>query len=466
MTTPKHVSGSFRDPSGRIFVQDDRIFRTVNECAIDNFSDVVNTGLLTDLVKSGALVDWEDVTSEATDLASMDRVVKVLEHPSLEMITYPYEWSFGALKAAALAHLEIQINAIDRNVVLSDATAYNIQFQGPRPVFIDHLSFRMYQDGEFWVGHRQFCEQFLNPLLLRARCGIPHNDWVRGNLEGISNLSMATVLPWFDRFKPRILTNVFMPAWFEGKKRKSTNAEVAKSIATRKMPVAGYRGMLCSLQNLIKSLNPPDVTTVWGDYADNTSYSTDETQKKRAMIAEFCGKLKPNIVWDIGCNTGEYSKVALENGAHNAFGFEFDSGALEQAYARAVKEELAFFPLFMDVANPSPSQGWNQAERDGLSERRNANSVIALAVIHHMCIGRNIPLEAAVSWLVGHAPTGLIEFVPKNDPMVIELLRLRDDVFDDYTNEHFDHCLLKTARIVKEETITEHGRRLVWYERK
>jgi len=57
----------------------------------------------------------------------------VLEHPKLPFISHPYEWSFSALKAAALLQLDIYLAALEHAVTLTDATAYNIQFQGPNP---------------------------------------------------------------------------------------------------------------------------------------------------------------------------------------------------------------------------------------------------------------------------------------------------------------------------------------------
>ena len=174
-------------------------------------------------------------------------------------------------------------------------------------------------------------------------------------------------------------------------------------------------------------------------------------------------KTNPAIVWDIGCNTGRYSEEAINAGAKKVIGFEYDLGALELSFQRAVKQNINFLPLYMDLANPSPSQGWNQNERLGMFERRNADAVIALAIIHHLSIGRNIPLQEFIRWLVQLAPVGVIEFVPKSDPMVQELLQLREDVFENYNFTNFANYLSDVAKIVKTENITESGRKLIWY---
>ena len=152
------------------------------------------------------------------------------------------------------------------------------------------------------------------------------------------------------------------------------------------------------------------------------------------------------MIWDIGCNTGDYAKAALESGAGYAVGFDFDQGALDAAFARAESEGLNFLPLFLDLANPTPSQGWAERERRGLTDRASADAILALALVHHLAIGRNVPLEEVVAWLVGLAPNGIVEFVPKSDPMVQRLLRLREDIFDDYSEETFSQHLQARAK--------------------
>jgi ribosomal protein L11 methylase PrmA len=172
------------------------------------------------------------------------------------------------------------------------------------------------------------------------------------------------------------------------------------------------------------------------------------------------------MIWDIGCNTGDYAKAALEAGAGYAVGFDFDQGALDAAFTRAESEGLSFLPLFLDLANPTPSQGWAERERRGLTDRASADAILGLALVHHLAIGRNIPLEQVVAWLIDLAPNGIIEFVPKSDPMVQRLLRLREDIFDDYGEEAFAKHLQAGAKIVQVAEVSASGRRLFWFERR
>lgn len=454
-----------------MFARDGRIFRTIMASAAPEFAEVEKTGLLQELEESGRLVPWSRISKDVLGPEGQDAEA-VLEHSPLAFISHPYEWSFGALRAAALLHLDIQLAALERGVVLSDASAYNIQFNGPNPIFIDHLSFKPYVDGMYWQGHRQFCEQFLNPLLLNSYCGISHQNWYRGSLEGIPATLTSSILPWWHKFSPRVLTNIILPARFEMRNQRratpeNTNSAVAGAIQKKKFPRPGYQHMLTSLRNWIQRLSPSvGNQSVWRDYATSNSYGQDQADQKASFVAKFATTVAPSQLWDLGCNTGNYSKIALENGAAHAIGFEYDMGGLEVGFQRAVDEKLDFLPLYLDVANPSPSQGWRQQERLGLAERRSADAVVALALIHHMCIGRNIPIASAIDWIVDLAPQGVIEFVPKSDPMAIELLMMREDIFDDYTMEAFDRILSERADIVAREKINDSDRQLIWYKRR
>jgi ribosomal protein L11 methylase PrmA len=453
-------AGSYRDPSGRVFVLDDRVLRTVMPRAAADFEFVRSTGVLQSLIAEVSAIAEERVDPAGLPHGFNDARY-VVQHPKLPFISYPYEWCFTALKRAALLHLDIQIRCLEQGVALSDASAYNIQFLGPKPIFIDSLSFRRYREDEFWLGHKQFCEQFLNPLLLRALLGVPHNAWYRGGLEGIPTGELNRLLPLHRKLSWDVLTNVVMPASFQ---QTATGGSDAKMPATARFPRAAMQRMLGRLRKWISRLQPADRgKTVWGDYARETSYATEETERKRALIGQFAAAVRPSMTWDIGCNTGDYAMAALESGAGYAVGFDFDQAALDGAFARAEREGLSFLPLFLDLANPTSSQGWAERKRRGLTDRASADAILALALVHHLAIGRNVPLDEVVAWLVSLAPNGIVEFVPKSDPMVQRLLRLREDIFDDYSEETFAKHLQARAKIVQVVDASATGRRLFWF---
>ncbi len=463
MTHVASETGSFRDRRGRVYTVDGRIYRSVMPMAVDDFEFVRSTGLIDELVKDQKLVAESLVDRAALD-GQGDDASFVLEHPRLSYISYPYEWPFAALKAAALLHLDVQLRALQKDVTLTDASAYNLQFDGPNPIFIDSLSFRRYEDGEFWDGHRQFCEQFVNPLLLRSVLGVPHNAWYRGSLEGITAAELSQVLPWQSRLSWNTLTNVFMQAQLQ--RSASSSEKALETTRTKKLPKLGFEQMLRGLRRWIAGMVPrSDGKSEWQDYAQDNSYADGEASQKRQFVADFVATTKPGLIFDLGCNTGDYSALALKSGARCAVGFDLDHGALDYAYDRARRESLNFLPLHLDAANPSPEQGWLQAERQGLARRAMGDAVLALALAHHLVIARNIPLDGVLDWITGMAPRGVIEFVPKADPMVQRLLQLREDLFDDYEQENFESLLAARGHIVKSRPVSSSGRTLYSYER-
>jgi|KBSMisStaDraftv2_1062788.scaffolds.fasta_scaffold07203_2 ribosomal protein L11 methylase PrmA len=460
------IPGSFRDPSGRVYEVDGQIFRTVTGRHAAHFEHVESTGLFQQLAQERFLLPVERASKGV--LGSVEEDIRyVLQVPKLPFVAFPYEWPFSALKAAALLHLKIHLAALDKGVTLSDASAYNIQFYGGRPVFIDHLSFRKYQDGEMWAGHRQFSEQFLNPLLLRAFFGVSHNAWYRGTQEGISASEFRQLLKWRHYLSWNVLKHVVMQAMFQ---RAAFDARVKLEkveLPAAPLPLTSFRHMLNGLHSWVSTLEPAETgKTLWQDYATTHSYAADEERLKRQFIDNFVQETRPKLLWDLGCNTGDYAKVALASGAEYVVGFDSDQGALDSCFERASRENLAFQALFMNMANPSPDQGWMERERSGLRGRAFADSVLALALVHHLRITNNIPFGQVLDWILNLAPRGIIEFVPKSDPMVMRLLNLREDIYSDYTLDFFVSHVAGEAEIIKTAVVSKSGRHLLWFQRR
>ena len=452
--------GSFRDSKGQILEYDNRIIRLVYAEGANDYEFVRDTGFYRKLINMNQLVNVEEINSINIQDELFENTKYVLEHPRLEFISYPYEWPFLMLQSAALFQLDLYIKALENGITLSDASAFNIQFLGPRPVFIDHLSFRPYKAGEYWLAHRQFCEQFLNPLLFYSVFGIPYHYWYRGSMEGLKTTELNRLLPFSKKMSPVIFFHVTMQAYFQNKKSNND-----KFITSSKLPLQSFQNMIHGLKNQISRLRVRNnISTDWEFYANKNSYSLEESNAKHQFIKEYVEKVRPKMIWDLGCNTGEYSVTALKSGAETAIGFDSDHRALDAGYERALKEGLNFLPLYMDITNPSPSQGWSENERGGLSVREKPDGIIALALLHHLVIGRNIPLNYVINWILNLAPSGIIEFVPKNDPMVKQLLAHREEIFSGYTLENILNQINLGSRIIKKETITENGRILIWYE--
>lgn len=459
----KTSGSSFRDPSGHILRDDTHnIYRVISRFGKENFEFVEKSGFYDKSIADNMLVGYEKLNKDDFD-GVPENTEYILSHPLLPFTSYPYEWTFDQLRDAALLHLDIHLMALDHNVTMSDATAYNIQFIGHKPVFIDHLSFIEYREGMLWKAQQQFTEQFLTPLLLWAHTGIACNDWYKGTLTGIPLADLHAAMPWHKKISLKYFNYIYLPTYFESKQiQDHKNAAPVEN----KLPKTGLVFILKQLRKWIAGLKAPHSATVWGDYTQNRSYDDKELENKIAYVAEKIGQVKPDMLWDIGCNSGEFSMLALHAGAQNVVGLELDHGALATAYAHSKDKQAAFLPLYTNLSNPATNLGWAQTERAGINERANADFLLSLAVIHHIVIGNNVPLPEAIRYLLSLAPEGILEWVPKNDRQIQRMLLNRDDIFHDYDEEHFTQYLRAQANIADVRQITTEGRKLFLYKAK
>lgn len=463
-TVMRPIPGSFRDPAGRVCAADGRIFRLLSKEGADGFRAIEDSDFWKKAQADESLIRtwWGDVPALPPDDGFP--VVEMLEHAAVPFVSHPFEWPFDLLKRAALLHLDLHLQALESGLNMIDGTAYNVQFLGTRPVFIDVLSFRPYRVGDYWFGYQQFCASFLAPLLLSAYRDIPYHAIYRGNLSGIPIPHAAALLPARAKCRPLVFLHIVAQAWLA---RSMMKAGARRAPAERRpLSKASLVGLLRSLRKGIAGLAPLGIEkTVWSDYETRNSYADADTAAKAGFVSRHVGSRRPGLLWDIGCNTGFYSETALKAGAGYVVGLDFDMGALAKAVARADAGGLKYLPLYMDLSNPSPGLGWANSERQSLEGRADADMVIALAIIHHLAIVQNLSLDRVVQWLLALAPAGIIEFVPKNDPMVQVLLRDRADIFPGYTLENFLICLGERARIVDTCKMASSERVLIAYAR-
>ena len=455
--------GSFRDPAGKVLYYNNRVLRLLNKDGVDRFNFLKENNLLDSCILNKFLVKSNKINSDNLNLNNLENKI-IIEHERIEYISYPYEWCFDQLKDAALHHLNFHIFLLNNNATLLDGNAFNIQFDGHKPIFIDLLSIKKYENGEYWTAHKQFCENFLNPLILKSKKGIDFNNWFRGNLEGINTKDLNAVLSIKDKFSFNIFTQVFLLNFLEQRAIKNKKKDITQ-INKRKFPKQSFLSMLNGMKKFITSLDVKKSSTIWDDYSKDNTYKTNEENLKKKIVKEFANKYKFETLIDLGCNDGVYSKICLENGCKYVIGFDYDLNSINNAYKISKKEKLNFLPLYFDASNPSPNLGWAQNERKGFVERINFTGMISLAFEHHLAIAKNIPLDQTIKWLTDTAPQGLIEFVPKNDETIKKMLALKGDIFKDYNEENFKTLLLKNVNIVSETIISDSGRKIFEYKK-
>ncbi len=421
---------SFRDPSGFVFTSEGILYRQVQQSYQEHYDHLIQSGLYEDLVRSKLLLPHEE---SSLNLAFHDSAYKILRPKFIPFLSYPYEWCFSQLKDAALATLELQKAALVKGMMLKDASAFNIQFLHGKPVMIDTLSFELYKEGEPWIAYRQFCQHFLAPLALMSNRDVRLNQLFRIYIDGLPLDLAAGLLPFRTRFKPSLFTHVHLHA-------KSQKRYASKVVNKGQYKISSFqlRALIDSLESAIRSLEWKAEGTEWGSYYESTNYTEGAFDHKRSTVQNYLKQTNPKLLWDLGANTGIFSRLGSDQEIQT-ISFDIDPVAVEKNY-RHVKEkkETHLLPLLLDLTNPSPAIGYENKERLSLEERGPADTILALALVHHLAISNNVPLAKVAEYFSRLCHSLIIEFVPKSDSQVQRLLVTREDIFPTYTQDAFE----------------------------
>jgi len=447
--TDSSVPGSFRDPSGFLFRRSGRLYRQVNDSYQPEYKRLMESGLYRVLTEKGLLIPHEE-TSEPQMSGGGSLVI---QPETIPFISYAYEWSFSQLQDAALATLSIEKVALEHGMSLKDASAYNIQFRGCRPVLIDTLSFEQYREGEPWVAYRQFCQHFLAPLALMSHTDVRLSQLMRVNIDGIPLDLASHLLPSKTRLALGLATHVHLHAQAQRK-----YADKPAQPAGRKMSRMAFLGLIDNLESTMKKLTWKPAGTEWGDYYAATNYSDASLEHKAQILADCLERVNPKTVWDLGANTGRFSRIAADRGIPTV-AFDIDPAAVEHDYLDCRERDAKnLLPLLSDLTNPSPAIGWQNRERQSLVERGPCDAAMALALIHHLAIGNNLPFDRIVDFLAGICRTLVVEFVPKSDSQVRRLLATREDIFAGYTQAGFEQAFSTRFAILASTPVRDSER--------
>jgi SAM-dependent methyltransferase len=454
LTRQQHPA-SFRDPSGFVFIHDGVVYRAVRLAGQQDYDHLMSSGLYRRLSDEKRMIGHE----EADHMPLPPDTYKILRPQQLHVRTYPYEWCFRQLKDAALLTLHLAATALEYGMILKDAPANNIQFIGNRPVLIDSLSFARYEEGQAWQAFQQFCAHFLYPLLLFQK--IPElTPAIRmAYPEGVSARVTAALLPWKSWFNWKAQLYVYLAAAVTGEKASTRSARL--KISKQKL-----LQNITQLRELISALQPPGHRTAWSEYYDRRLLSEAYLENKKDLIVAILKDVEPRRVIDAGCNTGIFSLLAAAH-SPEVIAYDNDPVSIDVLYRDAVQRKCSNISILIgDIVNPAPALGWANGEQPALIDRLSGDMVLALALVHHLAIAKNIPLpfisalfaRITSRWLV-------IEFVPKSDPKVQILLQSRADIFPGYTKEDFEKVFSQEFHIRQSHALSDSDRILYLMER-
>ena len=459
---------SLRDPSGCVFTVGDTIYRALREDYEPSYEMLMQSGLYDKLVYHGLLnphvevddkleiVARADQAKVAPRTASQDNWLRsrIIKPERVEFISYPYEWCFSQLKAAAIATLRAQRLSLEFDMSLKDASAYNIQFHRGRALLIDTGSFEPYRHGKPWIAYSQFVRHFLAPLTLMVKCSPEMNKLALSYTDGIPIELACELLPWHTWLNPSLAVHLL------GNKmaRKASQDKRAGTEANIKMPKEHLLALLDDLESLIERMTLKTKRSTWSHYYQDNSYSKIAASSKEEIVTQFVDEINPYSVWDIGANNGYFSKLCADKGIFT-ISLDADIRCVEDNFQNAQAEnQNNLMPLVFDLTVPTPSAGWSNKERQGLALRGPAELILALALVHHLAIAQNIPLKEIAAYFSELGQNLVIEFVPKDDVQVQRLLALRDDVFERYDQRSFEEYFSRYFDIVKKQTVADSQR--------
>jgi hypothetical protein len=451
MLKQSRVEGSFRDTSGFVFKRGDIFFRQVNQIYKTQYDTLQNSGLYNALVASQMMLAHEEIEG-LVYLNDSSTLYKVLKPQQLSLITQPYNWSFSMIRDAALLTLAIQKKALTHQMTLKDANGFNIQFIGCRPVFIDTLSFDHYTEGDTWQAYGQFCRHFLAPLALMSHRDISLSELLMSNIDGIPLPLTSKLLPFKTRFNIGLALHIHLHA---NSVKKYDSKKI--NIQNRKFSRQSLISLIESLESCIKGLKWKPENTEWFDYYDKST-TASYLEKKESVVKSYLNRISPKKVLDWGANDGKFSEIAAHY-AHNVISCDNDTACVELNYLRIKQEGITnITPLVIDIANPEPAIGWNNQERPRVLELIQSDTIMALALIHHIRISNNTPICMIASFFSQYCQNLIIEFVPKSDDKVKTLLQNRLDIFDDYDLESFEAIFSTYFSIIEKHELMPTNR--------
>jgi len=444
-----------------VYLTEGRVFRTVQPVYAEHWGFAEKSGFFEEAIRQGKLLPFTETTP-------LEGSWKTLEIERLPFISYPYEWSFGQLKDAALLTLDLMQLAMKHGLVLKDASSYNVQFFNGKPVFIDHLSFEMRRTGEPWAAYLQFCKHFLAPLALMCyrdvRCGKMLSLWIDGLPLDIA----SSLLPWKTRFNPLLQLHIHTHARMQH--RHADARQVADKVKQLTLNESVVPKLCESLRMVIENMQLPTFSTQWGDYYSDTNYSREGAEEKARFVRQVVASRPGALSVDLGANTGLYSRILAEH-FRAVIASDLDYLAVEKMYA-ALKQEgnSPILPLVLDLSNPSSGIGWASEERESFQGRCKADFLSALALIHHLVQDAGIPLGKVARYfasLLRQDGTLILEFVPWEDSQVQRMMAARQNVFPDYTLEGCIAAFQEEHFILREQfSLTDSLRTLLVFTRK
>lgn len=395
---------SYKDLDGYVFYDKKAVYRSIAHSYQEHYTQLMNSGLYKELTTKKLLISH--TVQEKLKVLKSFKVIKPFPIP---LITYPYEWSFSQLQDAALCTIDILSIALRHGLILKDAHPFNIQFYENKPILIDTLSLTKYIPGQTWAAYEQFCTSFLGPLLLMNYCDQNSNKLLMQYPQGIPLDVINNLLPKKAIFNSLYLLHIRLHSILQNtqplhysKQKLFLNKETLLKLVLH-------------LRTGIQQLTPAKTQSPWNNYHPETSYTSSAVRSKEKIIKELIADLQPQLLLDIGTNTGHYSKKIAQD-CKQIVAIDNNNTSIDKLYQKCKQTAIRnIFPLSVDFTNSTPALGLDNKEFSGFWERIVPDTILALAVSHHLLLQKNISYEQQANILRKKCHQLIIEFIPPHD---------------------------------------------------
>lgn len=471
MRNGSHTFESFRDPAGRVIINDGGVWRLVASDQVEQVTSFLELGLAKGWQRDGVLIE----TDAATDEESMGlkdyigagepRSYQVFKHRRVEFPSFPYEWSPQMLYDAGELSLKLALGLAEIDWGMKDATPYNILFDGSKPTFIDLLSFEKRRTTDpIWLPYNQFVNTFLIPLLVNREARIPIRKIFLADREGMSVSEAANLFGILQKFAPSVFFMIVLPNLLSRRAEKKGNLYTARDLARADTARFVFRQSMRRLRKMLRKVAPEGTNeSQWTGYTEHNQETIPEYMRAKSEFVERAvEQLKARSVLDVGCNTGTFSCIAARGGAR-VVAIDPDEAVIDRVYRLAKRDYPNILPLVMNLSQPTPRLGWRYSENPSFLDRSYGrfDLVMMLAVVHHMLVRDRVPLREVFRLAADLTTDALIiEYVPPTDEMFRLIARGREHLHRDLTEDSFVAAAAEFFEIVDSRQLPETERRL------
>jgi hypothetical protein len=455
MIDPQYFS--YRDPNARVVKKKDGYYRYIFIGYQQEYDHLMQSGLYQQLTDLQLMIPHKEVEIDDPDPS----IYKLLYPRQITFQSYPYEWSYTQWRKAILAFLRINQLALEHGMILKDATPFNFFLSGGKAVLLDTSSFIFYKAGNPWLAYRQFCEEFLAPFALMHYNGAIWARLYQSQLRGMPLSFVSKELPRRSWLNLTCLLHLHLHARFQHNPKQEKQA--GKGTHTREK----IRLLLKMIQSTASSWKTCfTYKPVWVDYYDKDIASNEYLEDKKKTVERWLAEAQPATAIDLGANTGMFSLIGANHAKH-LVALEYDDTCVDRIENNITEEKIGnLTALVGDLTEVSPALGLLNQEYFSLISRARSELVMGLALIHHLCIAKNLSMEHVAEMIAQFSTKyAIIEFIPKEDAKVQFLLKDRADIFSGYTERNFITSFEKWFD-VKESHECSHSKRALYFFRK